>query len=90
MISTLLIHNFLATVPVTPTWSLKIGAIMILCNILAIAFAKATVKIQNAGPAMPSPEMFGGFGLPAVIGSTCFGHILGAGVILGLTYMGSI
>jgi photosystem I subunit 10 len=88
--STLLLHNVLASVPVTPAWSLKIGFVMVLCNILAIIIAKNTVKIQNAGPAMPSPEMFGGFGLPAVIGSACFGHILGAGAILGLTYMGAL
>lgn len=90
MMSTLFLHNLLAAVPATPTWSLKIGFVMVVCNILAIAFAKSTVKIQNAGPAMPSPQLFGGFGLPAVIGSACFGHILGAGVILGLTYMGAI
>lgn len=61
---------------------------MILANIVAIAFAKYTIKHPNVGPELPSPEMFGGFGLPAVIGTTCFGHILGAGAILGLTNLG--
>jgi photosystem I subunit 10 len=61
---------------------------MVICNVVAIAFAKYTMKNPSAGPSMPSSEMFGGFGLPAVIGSTCFGHILGAGTILGLSSMG--
>ena len=61
---------------------------MVVCNILAIAFGKLTIKQQNKGPGMPASAMFGGFGLPAVIGTTCFGHVLGAGVILGLTNIG--
>lgn len=90
MISTLLTPALLAAVPATSGWSIKVAIVMIVCNILAIAFGKATIKIQNAGPAMPSPTFFGGFGLPAVIGTTCFGHILGAGAILGLNYLGAL
>lgn len=78
------------SVPATPEWSLKIGIVMILCNIVAIAFGKLTMKEIGAGPAMPSPAMFGGMGLPAVLATTSFGHILGAGVILGLTSMGAL
>lgn len=80
----------LAVVPRTVEWSPTIGLIMILCNILAIAFGKLTIKNQSTGPAMPSSNMFGGFGLGAVLGTTCFGHILGAGTILGLSYIGAI
>ena len=90
MITTLLTQNILAAVPVTSAWSLQTAVIMVICNILAIAFAKFTVQIQDAGPAMPSPQLFGGFSLPTVIASTCFGHILGAGVILGLTNLGAV
>jgi photosystem I subunit 10 len=79
-----------ATVPHTLEWSPKVAAVMIICNILAIAFGKATIKQQNVGPGMPSPAMFGGFSLGAVLGTTSFGHILGAGVILGLAYLGAI
>jgi len=84
----LLTSTLLAVVPRTLEWSPAVGAVMIVCNILAIAFAKFTMKNQSAPPAMPSSNFFGGFGLPAVIGSTCFGHILGAGAILGLSNMG--
>lgn len=79
-----------ATVPHTLEWSPKVAAVMIICNILAIAFGKATIKQQNVGPSMPSPAMFGGFGLGAVLGTTSFGHVLGAGVILGLAYLGAL
>jgi photosystem I subunit 10 len=80
----------LAVVPKTLQWSPTVGLIMILCNIAAIAFAKYTVKYPNVGPSLPSSEMFGGFGLGGLLGATSFGHILGAGVILGLSNLGVI
>lgn len=80
----------LASIPTTLEWSPKIGAVMIICNIVAIAFAKATVKYPSEAPALPSPAFFGGMGLPGLLASTSFGHILGAGVILGLGSMGAL
>ncbi|MFM7530450.1 MAG: photosystem I reaction center subunit PsaK [Nodosilinea sp.] len=80
----------LAAVPATLSWSPKVAAVMIVCNILAIAFGKFTIKYPNAGPAMPSPNLFGGFGLPAVLGTASLGHLLGAGVILGLANLGAL
>ncbi|MFM7527510.1 MAG: photosystem I reaction center subunit PsaK [Nodosilinea sp.] len=80
----------LAAVPTTLSWSPKVAAVMIVCNILAIAFGKFTIKYPNAGPAMPSPNLFGGFGLPAVLGTASLGHLLGAGVILGLANLGAL
>jgi photosystem I subunit X len=74
----------------TVEWSPTIGLIMVVCNILAIAFGKLTIKNPSVGQAMPSSNMFGGFGLGAVLGTACFGHILGAGTILGLSYIGAI
>jgi photosystem I subunit X len=72
------------------SWSPTIAIIMIACNIAAIAFGKLTMKDYGKGPAMPSPALFGGFGLPAVLATTSFGHILGFGVILGLSNMGAL
>lgn len=82
--------TLLAAVPQTTGWSPTVAIIMIVCNIVAIAFGKLTINQPSAGPAMPSPNLFGGFGLPAVIGTACFGHILGVGVILGLSGVGAI
>lgn len=69
-------------------WSPSVGLTMVICNILAIALGKATMQDISAGPAMPSPQFFGGMGLPAVLATTSFGHVLGIGAILGLASMG--
>ena len=79
-----------ASVPTTVSWSPKVAILMIICNIIAIAFGKYTIKNQAAGPALPSPEFFGGMGLPALLGTTSLGHLLGAGVILGLASVGAL
>jgi photosystem I subunit 10 len=63
---------------------------MILANIFAIAVGKFTIQQPNAKPELPAPQFFGGFGLPAVLATASFGHILGAGIILGLHYIGKI
>ncbi|MBD1814592.1 photosystem I reaction center subunit PsaK [Microcoleus vaginatus DQ-U2] len=78
----------LATVARTVEWNPTIGLIMILCNILAIAIGKSTIQNRHTGPAAPS--MLGGLSLGAVVGSLAFGHILGTGTILGLSYIGAI
>ena len=79
-----------ATVPATLEWSPKVAVVMILANIVAIAIGKFTIQQPSVGPAMPSPNLFGGFGLGAVLGTTSFGHVLGAGTILGLAYLGAL
>ena len=72
------------------SWSPKVAIVMVVCNILAIAFGKLTMKDYAKGPAMPSPNLFGGFGLPAVLATTSFGHVLGIGAILGLSSIGAL
>ena len=79
-----------ATVPHTVSWNPKVALIMIACNIAAIAFGKFTMKNLSTGPALPSPALFGGMGLPALLGTTSLGHLLGAGVILGLANAGAL
>jgi photosystem I subunit 10 len=77
-----------ATAPLE--WSPVVGIIMVVCNIFAIAFGKATMAYPSVGPALPSANFFGGFGLPGLLATTSFGHVLGAGVILGLHSIGRI
>ena len=79
-----------ATAPNTVSWSPKVAFVMIACNIAAIAFGKLTIKNQSAGPQLPSPALFGGMGLPALLGTTSLGHLLGAGMILGLANAGAL
>jgi photosystem I subunit X len=85
---TLAFLPILAAVPNTLEWSPKVAVVMILCNILAIAIGKFSIKYPSAPPAMPSPSLFGNFGLPAVLATTSFGHLIGTGVILGLANLG--
>ncbi len=80
----------LAAVPDTLAWSPKVAVVMILCNIFAIAVGKFTIQQPNVGPEMPADKFFGGFSLGAVLGTTSLGHIIGAGVILGLANLGAL
>lgn len=75
--STLLIA---AAVPMSQAWSPTIAIVMVVANVFGVIAATRTKK---AGPALA-----GGVTAAQFIGGTCFGHILGAGAILGLTGIG--
>lgn len=77
-----------SSVPNTVAWNPNVAIVMIVCNIIAIAIGKFTIKYPSAEPSLPSPSLFGGMGLPALLGTTSFGHLLGAGAILGLANLG--
>ena len=78
----------LAIDPATVTWSPKVALVMIVCNVIAIAIGKATIKQPNVGLKLPSSPLFGGFGHGAMLGTTALGHILGMGAIQGLAARG--
>ena len=61
---------------------------MVLCNILAIAIGKQVIPQPSMGPALPNPEFFGGMGYPALLATCSLGHVIGFGVILGLSNIG--
>jgi photosystem I subunit 10 len=82
--------TLLAVVSRSPDWTPSIGLIMIACNIVAILIARLTVKYPNVGPSLPVISDVAGLSLPAFIGAACLGHVLGAGVILGLTNTGTL
>lgn len=77
-----------ASVPHTVSWSPKVAIVMIICNIVAIAIGRFTIQHKNVGPSLPASGLFGGMGLPALLGTTSLGHLLGVGVILGLANTG--
>ena len=86
-----LILSTLVTTATTPlSWGQTTGIIMVVCNVIAIAIAKLTVQYPSVGPTLPFPQFFGGMGLPGLLAATSLGHILGAGVILGLHGIGKI
>ena len=87
----MLTSTLIATAATAPLeWTPNVGLIMIISNIIAIAIGKFTIQYPYSKPALPSPHFFGGFGLPAVLATTAFGHILGAGIILGLHHIGRL
>ncbi len=78
----------LAAMGQTVAWSPKVAVVMILCNVIAIAIGKLTIRQQNVGLGLPSAPMFGGMSHGAMLGVTSLGHVIGAGTILGLSSMG--
>ena len=78
----------LALAPATISWSPKVGLVMIVCNIIAIAIGKATIKQPNVGLQLPSSNLFGGLSHGAMLGTLSFGHLLGIGAIQGLATRG--
>ncbi|HLP89904.1 MAG TPA: photosystem I reaction center subunit PsaK [Nostocaceae cyanobacterium] len=84
----MLTSTLLAAATTPLQWSPAVGITMIVANIIAIALGKFTIKYPSVEPALPAANFFGGFGLPAVLATTAFGHILGVGLILGLHNIG--
>jgi photosystem I subunit X len=79
-----------STVPTTTAWSPSIGVIMIFCNLLAIVIGYFAIQNTGAGPNLPVPQLASrkSFGVPELLATTSLGHILGAGMILGLSSAG--
>lgn len=74
----------------TAAWSPRVALVMITCNLFAIAIGYYAIQKRGVGPALPVelPAMFTGFGLPELLATMSFGHVLGAGFILGLSNAG--
>lgn len=78
------------TAPRTIEWSPAVGLTMTLCCLLAVAIGRYAIKNRGVGPSLPlkGPALFEGFGVPELLATMSFGHLLGAGVILGLSNAG--
>nr|WP_150109866.1 photosystem I reaction center subunit PsaK [Geitlerinema sp. PCC 7407] len=79
-----------STTPTTVSWSPSVAIVMIVCNLLAIVIGRYAIQKRGVGPSLPVelPALFTGFGLPELLATTSFGHLLGAGAILGLANAG--
>ncbi|MEM1254375.1 MAG: photosystem I reaction center subunit PsaK [Cyanobacteria bacterium P01_H01_bin.21] len=84
----LYLPSLLAVTPSTVAWSPKVGLVMIICNVIAIAIGSYGIKQKNVGLGLPSAELFGGMGHGAMLACTSLGHIIGVGAILGLSTLG--
>ena len=79
-----------SSTPQTVDWSLSVCIIMIFCNLFALVIGRYFIQKPGQGPALPVPkaEVWDTFGVPELLAATSFGHILGAGIILGLANAG--
>jgi photosystem I subunit 10 len=84
MISSLILAAH--STPTTVEWNPSVALIMIFCNLFAIAVGRYAIQRPGEGPDLPvpKPELWDKFGLPELLATTSLGHILGAGIILGL------
>lgn len=82
----------LAASGLTTPWSLDVALIMVSCNLFALAIGRYAIQKRGVGPALPIsvPGLFEGFGWSELLATASFGHILGAGVILGLGGAGAL
>jgi photosystem I subunit 10 len=80
----------LDTLPSTTAWNPSIGIIMIFANVFAYVIGYFAIQNTGYGPSLPIPQLASqkSFGLPELLATTSFGHILGAGIILGLSSAG--
>lgn len=86
--------NLLMTVsenfPHTVEWNSSVAIVMITCNIFAVAIGRFAIKNAGQGPDLPidKPQVWQNFGLAELLATGSFGHILGVGMILGLSNAG--
>ena len=88
MCSTLILA--VSSTPKTIDWSVSVCLIMILCNLFALVIGRYFIQKPGQGPALPVPkaDVWYNFGVAELLASTSLGHILGAGIILGLANAG--
>ena len=84
ILTTIHAHVLIAALSQAPTWSIKIAIIMIICNLICIGIGRYAINIRGLGPSLPLLGLEG-FGLTELLATTSLGHIVGAGVILGLS-----
>ena len=80
----------LQSTPNTIEWNPTVALVMIMCNLFAIAIGRYAIQESGKGPDLPVPkaEVWSNFGVPELLATTSLGHIIGAGMILGLSNAG--
>ena len=90
-----MLNNFIiAAIPHTEPWGFNTALVMIVSNLAAVAigrFARLRQIANTEGSsAAPVGTLGGNFNLSELLASMSFGHILGVGLVLGLTNVGAI
>lgn len=63
---------------------------MIAACLFAVVIGRPAIQNRGVGPQLPGNNLslFEGFGVPELLATLSLGHILGAGMILGLSNAG--
>ncbi|MCT7954662.1 photosystem I reaction center subunit PsaK [Laspinema palackyanum] len=74
----------------TSNWSPTVGLVMILANLFAVIIGYRAIQNPGKGPGLPvgTPPLLKKFGFPELLATLSFGHIIGTGLILGLSNAG--
>jgi photosystem I subunit X len=82
----------LSNVPLTTEWNFNVSLVMCLSNVFAFVVGRFAIKNAGVGPSIPAskPDILKNFGVAELLATMSFGHILGAGLILGLASAGGI
>lgn len=85
-----LLLSLLANIPQTVQWNYKVAIVMIAANLFAVFIGRFAIKNAGTGPDLPvdKPALWKNFGLAELLATFSFGHILGAGFILGFSNAG--
>ncbi len=78
--------------PTTISWSPSVGIIMSAANLFAVFIGYFAIKNPGKSQGLPVPQLASKkpFGLAELLATMSFGHILGAGLVLGLASTGAL
>jgi photosystem I subunit X len=80
----LLNNLIIAAIPHTEPWGFKTAFVMIVCNSVAAAILWLNSYLNG------NPALVPKFSLPELLATFSIGHIIGVGMVLGLTNIGTI
>ncbi len=84
MISSILLA-VAATVPATPAWNPTVGIIISISSLVMVLLSTRIEK-PLVGPKFPILPI----SIPTFVAAMAFGHIVGVGIVLGLTNIGRL
>jgi photosystem I subunit X len=74
-----------ATVPTTPVWNPTVGIIISISSLVMVLLSTRIEK-PLVGPKFPILPI----SIPTFVAAMAFGHIIGVGIVLGLTNIGRL
>lgn len=89
MIDTILLAATQPTVPNTISWSPQVALIISASSLLILLIASRSIKYPQVGAKLPvNLPILGSPSVGTFVASMAFGHVVGAGIVLGLSNLG--